>query len=253
MNINNPTKEQIFELRHLWTETFGDSETFLNQFFSTAFHPDRCRCVTIENEIIAALYWFDCSYQELPIAYIYAVATAKTYRRQGICHKLMADTHLHLNTLGYKGVLLVPANEPLFTFYKNLGYETCCYLQKFSCMAANNPISIRRIAKTEYASLRKKFLPQNAVIQEKENLDFLETQAELFAGENFLLTAYKKDDILYGIELLGNPKAAPEITAALGCGKGHFRIPGKEIPFAMYYPLEDSHLKPPTYFGLGFD
>lgn len=93
MNIDVPQINQIPALRALWKEAFGDTDDFLDAFFSTAFRPNHCRLVTVDGHAAAVLYWFDCLHMDKPIAYIYAVATAKAYRGQGLCHKLMENAH----------------------------------------------------------------------------------------------------------------------------------------------------------------
>ncbi len=253
MNINAPLPTHIPPLRSLWHHAFGDTEKFLNDFFQTAFHPDHCRYVYADGKIVAMLYWFDCLHRNKPIAYLYAIATDISYRGQGICHALMTDTHRHLSQLGYKGALLVPGNRKLFDFYENMGYQTSCYIREFSCENALKAVPLSQITKIEYAKLRRQLLPLDGVIQENENLDFLQTQTQFYAGANFLLAAHKEKDCLFGVELLGDTAAASGIVQALGCQKGTFRTPGEEIPFAMYYPLGNDTLKPPCYFGIAFD
>lgn len=252
MKIDAPPISYFPALRSLWREAFNDTEEFLNAFFDTAFHADRCRCVTIDDKVTAALYWFDCVHMGRHIAYLYAVATANEFRGQGICHKLMENTHRHLAGLGYEGVILVPGNEQLFPFYSSMGYQTCCQLRKFRCSGATEQIPLWQIEKNEYARLRRQLLPEGGVIQENENLDFLQTQATFYAGQAFLLAACESKDVLYGVELLGDETAAPKIVYTLGYAQGSFRTPGKGTPFAMYLPLGEC--KPsPSYFGLAFD
>ena len=253
MNIKAPASSNIPALRKLWKEAFSDSDEFLNLFFSTAFEPNRCRCLMIENNLIAALYWFNCSYGDKPIAYLYAVATASSHRGHGFCHKLLEDTHQYLKKLGYEGVILVPGTNQLFEFYQGMGYQTCCYRSEFQCQSVSGNIDIRRIEQYEYATLRRQLLPQGSVIQEKENLDFLETQAIFYAGDDFLLAAHGEADVLCGIELLGNLSVAPKLLHALGYSQGTFRTSGSEIPFAMFFSLGNSFLTPPSYFGFAFD
>ena len=255
MNIDMPLAHQLPELRALWKEAFGDTDTFLDAFFETAFSADRCRCVTLDGKVAAVLYWFGCEYEEQPIAYIYAVATLSAYRGQGLCHKLLENTHEHLAKLGYVGAILVPGSEGLFRLYESMGYQTCSSIRTFDCkvgMSADT-MDIRRIGTSEYTSLRRNFLPAGSVIQEQENLAFLETQAEFYAGDDFLLVACKNGDSLLGIELLGNEAHAPRILATLGYKKGTFRTPGQKIPFAMFYPLGADETSAPTYFGFAFD
>lgn len=266
--IGTPTHAQIPALRSLWKEAFGDTDDFLDVFFQTAFHPDRCHCITIDDQIAAALYWFTCSYQERPVAYIYAVATAKSHRGRGLCHKLLDYTHKHLEKKGYLGALLVPGSKELFYFYEGIGYRICsrqaileyhmpslavasyttdsatdvCSVTNASsdAGACSDNISgiataphdvLRRIHTSEFAVLRRQYLPEHAVIQEQENLTFLETQAGFYTGKDFLLTAAIQNGTLYGIELLGNASRIPEIIEALNCQKGTFYLPpSKQVP-----------------------
>ena len=51
MTIDAPKKQDIPALKALWQEAFGDEEAFLDCFFSTAFSPKRCRCVTLSGPV----------------------------------------------------------------------------------------------------------------------------------------------------------------------------------------------------------
>ena len=186
MKIDKPKLSQIPKLWGLWREAFGDTEEFLTAFYKSAFHVNRCRCVTIKEEIVASLYWFDCIYKDKKIAYLYAVATAKAYRGQGICKSLISDTHSYLLGCGYEGVVLVPGNRELFKLYEGMVYQTCSHMKEICCTAEGEGIEVRRVNQAEYARLRRQMLPEGGVVQEKENLDFLETQATCLAGDKFL-------------------------------------------------------------------
>ncbi len=241
-----------------------------------------------------------------PWAYIYAVATAKEFCGQGISHKLMEDTHEYLKELGYEGTILVPGDEGLFKFYESMGYQKGGEVREFHCMQDTEDdscckakselitasdlvqsekaslqgnwrkekipsLNYREIEKEEYARLRRKYLPQGGVIQEKENLDFLATQAKFYAGEDFLLVACRDGETLWGVELLVKEEMTDGIMdklrnmlSVLGYKEGYFRTPvgnlpnekqkyqGKKMPFAMYYALKQE-VQAPTYFGLAFD
>lgn len=253
MTIDAPKPFHVPSLRALWQEAFGDGDEFLDMFFRTAFSPERSRCVTVGDTAVAALYWFDCSYREERIAYLYAVATAKAYREQGLATLLMEDTHRHLKEMGYVGAVLVPGTRELFAFYQKKGYRICSRIGEFRSSASTRGVQLQRIGTSEYAALRRKFLPRGAILQENENLKFLEAQAEFYKGDGFLLAAMRKRDILYGVELLGNTAIAPDIVRSLGCTEGHFRTPDGDTPFAMYRTLGDPRLSRPLYFGLAFD
>ena len=239
-------------LRNLWKEAFGDSDAFLDQFFLTGFQKDHCRIATVNGSLASALYWFDCEVEGQRIAYIYGVATAKEFRGKGACHLLLTDTHNHLKELGYHSVMLVPGNESLIHLYEGVEYEICTKISKLECSANDMGLALYEISSSEYASLRRDFLPKLGVLQEQKNLDFLETQAKFYTGKNILLCASIENENLYGIELLGNVDFAPGILHALGCKDGTFRTPGKDMPFAMFHPLTEDAIEP-GYFGFAFD
>ena len=252
MNFEQPGKDQIPQLVRLWKDVFGEYDGFWDLFLNTAFSPDQCRCITEEGQVMAGLYWFDCSCEGDKIAYIYAVVTDPKHRGKGLCRKLMEDVHALLKEQGYASVLLVPAEEGLRDMYRKMGYEDCTTIGSLTCAAGENAIEIRNVGITEYAALRRKLLPEKAVLQEGVQLSFLAAQAQMFAGEDFLLAAYLEEDTLHGVELLGNANAAPGILRALGCEKGIFQVPGQEKPFSMIHKLREQVVVP-EYFGFAFD
>ncbi len=267
MIIDKPLPTQVADLRSLWKEAFGDTDTFLDIFFEKAFSYERCRCITLDNNIVAALYWFDCSQKNRKIAYVYAVATAKVYRNLGYGHALMEDTHTHLKSLGYDAVILVPGNAGLFHYYSGMGYQICSFIREFSCTVDNADVlsaaalqplqkkefSIQKIDSLAYTSLRRAFLPENGIIQENENLEFLKTQASFYTGENFLMACTMQKNTLFAIEFLGDTSVAPLILNSFDCSQGTFRTPGNERAFSMYYALSNHSLSLPAHFGFAFD
>ncbi len=252
MIIDLPSESDIPALRSLWKEAFGDSDEFLDSFMSTAFSPCRAMCATEDGKITAMLYWFDCECRGERVAYLYAVATAKEYRNQGICSALMERTHGHLSEKGYTGALLVPGSPELFAFYEKLGYKTATFVREFSVTAQKSNLQVKKIEKNEYAELRRCYLPDGAVVQENESLDFLDLQDTFYTGTGFLLAAHVEGRTLFGTELLGKSDRAAQIVGAFGLERGKIRTPGREKPFSMYKSLKESKT-PPTYFGLAFD
>lgn len=251
MKIDHPRPEQISQLRRLWKEAFGDGDAFLDLFFESGFAAHRCRCVEVNGQIAAALYWLDCRHEGRTIAYIYAVATGKAFQGQGLCAALMADTHKVLTQMGYAGAILVPGDEGLFRMYGKMGYKICSFICESTWAAGEKPAVLRPIGTEEFALLRRKYLPEGGVIQEGENLAFLSELTQFYAGAGFVFCASLEDGKLHVPELLGDLSAGPGILAALGAREGTFRYPGNDRPFAMYYPL--AHGPMPRYFGLAFD
>lgn len=280
--FGEPDEAILPQLRKLWKEAFGDSDAFLDCFYTTAFDKSRCRIaytssdastfktsvcsadIATEKSLAAALYWFDCNIGSQRIAYVYAVATSKAFRGNGACHLLLEDTHKHLTDLGYSSIVLVPGNEALVHLYEGCEYELCTKRSRIECVARDMGIKIREIDKNDYAALRRELLPAHAVLQESTNLDFLSTQAKFYTGEailsseectykkGFVLAAITENENVYGIELLGDTALAPGIVDALGCKDGTFFTPGKDEPFAMWHPLSEDAVEP-GYFGFAFE
>ena len=252
MNFEQPGKAQLGQLVTLWKEAFGEYDGFWELFLDTAYLPDHCRCITENGQPIAGLYWFDCICGYDKIAYVYAVVTDSRQRGRGLCRKLMEEVHALLKRKGYASVMLVPADEGLREMYRKMGYEDCTKIGELVCGAGESAAEIRSVGPEEYAALRRKLLPKGGVLQEGIQLPFLASQAQLFAGEDFLLAAWLDGNSLHGMELLGDPDHAPGILKALGCKEGKFQIHGDEKPFAMLHRLTEEAVIP-AYFGFSFD
>ena len=93
-----------------------------------------------------------------------------------------------------------------------------------------------------------KFLPEGGVVQEGENLRFLSSYAKFYDGTDFL-AAVSGEQI---VELLGKREAAAGILGALGVEEGSVRMPGADVPYAMFLPLKEN-VPMPSYFGFAFD
>lgn len=243
--------ERTEPLKELWKLAFGDSEAFVNRFFSDAYAPRRCRQASEDGRLAAALYWFDAEFAGQKFAYLYALATHPDFRHRGFCRTLMADTLDCLTARGYDGALLMPQGRALRDMYARMGFRDCCTVSEFTC-AAGEAVPVRKITASEFARLRREYLPPDGVIQEGANLSYLEGYACFYAGDDFLLTAASEGNCLIGTELLGNTAAAPGIVRALGFPRGGFRTPGGDVPGAMFRPLK-AGVKAPGYFGLVFD
>ena len=252
MKIDTPSIGRISQLRQLWQLAFGDDESFISTFFENGFAPERCRCITIGNQVAAALYWFEAGCMDQKVAYLYGVATHPAFRGQGLCAGLMKDTHAHLRTLGYHSVVLVPQKESLREMYRKMGYCDCTFVSEFFCTDDPFPAPMHCIDSSEYARLRRDYLPEGSVIQEGSNLTFLNACAKFYKGMDFIMAASREADNLFAMEFLGNRASAPGVLCSLGCAQGTFRTVGDNKPFAMFLPLTEDAAKPP-YFGFAFD
>lgn len=252
MIISEPNPGHMPQLRQLWKAAFGDGDDFLDMFYTTAYSPQRCRCILDEGRVAAVLYWFNCACDGQKLAYIYAVATDPGYRNQGLCRKLMANTAAHLKNLGYAGAMLLPQEPGLRQMYGKMGYAPCTNIGEFSCQAAGEPLELTELTAEAYAALRKTTLPPGSVIQEEENLSYLAGFAKFYQGPDFLAVAFREVDQAICCEFLGNVANAPAFLQALGAKNGTIRTPGTGKDFAMYASLRPNCPKP-RYFAFAFD
>lgn len=237
---------ETLALRTLWIECFGNAEGWIDSFFGTAFDSDHVCGLNRQGRLAAALCWMDVSCQGRKLAYLYAIATAPEFRRQGLCRELMKLTHEKLSKQGYVGAILVPADEGLRQMYGKMNYVNFGGIREITTRAGK-PCSMRQISPEEYAAARREYLPAGGVVQENGAIAYLAAGAKLYAGADFLL-AMSED---FGVELLGNTDAAPGILGALGLQEGTFRAPG-DSPFAMFRSLTRDGWTP-GYFGLAFE
>lgn len=193
------------------------------------------------------LYWLDGEYQGQTYAYLYAVATCREFQGRGICRALMEDTLSFLAGNRYAGAVLYPASEGLRAMYEKMGFRNWGRGETFPC-AAGEKIPVRRIAAEEYADLRRRYLPEDGLLQEGASLALLEKTTGLYAGDGFLLAANREGETLNAQELLGDRSAATGILAALGCGKGTFRRGA-----AVMGRILKADAPTPGYVGLVFD
>lgn len=252
MQIDFGLPHQIPQLAKLWHTAFGDTQEVIDGFFRTAYAPSRCRCVTADGQVAAALYWFDLRCRDQKMAYIYAVATAPEHRGQGLCRRLMADTHAHLTQQGYRGVLLVPEDPGLRRMYGSFGYQPGTTLREFTASAGDIPADIQVLSRDAFACRRRELLPPDGLLQEGENLTYLETAFRFYAGPGFLAVLHQDGDRVFCPEILGDPAAAPGLLRALGAKTGIFHCPGQGMDFAMFLPLHPEAVRP-RYFAFAFD
>ncbi len=242
----------IADLRRLWQEAFGDTDAFLDGFFTARFDRNRHHFIAENGIPVSALYWFDCELEGQKLAYLYAVATDQNHRGKGLARRLMTETHEILQKQGYAGAILVPGGQDLFAMYEKLGYRTVTTVSEIFAQQGRTPVMLTQIDARQYALLRRQYLPAKGVIQEGVALDFLQTYCKFYKGADFLMVASEDNGALRVQELLGNTAAAPGILQTLGYANGTFRAPGNDRDFAMFLPLTENCPKP-TYFGLALD
>ena len=246
MTIENPLISDIPALRALWKEAFSDSDTYLDSFFSLVFSPERALIIREDGDVLAALYYLDCSWNEKKVAYIYAVATKKAHRGKGLCKALMTELHNRVER-----TILVPADESLRAFYSRLGYRDFGGMEEILCYPGGTAVMAEKLTAESYAQKRRKMIPAGGVLQEGVFLPFLEENLDFYGGEGWLLATVKENDKVFAPEFLGDKTLLSGILKELQYKEARVRCPGK-IPFAMYRSADGGNSLP-GYFAFALD
>ncbi|MEG2491381.1 MAG: GNAT family N-acetyltransferase [Alistipes sp.] len=106
----------------LWQECFGDDDDFTDLFLLR--HYNRRNMLTIERdgEIAAMLHLLSFESELGRTTYIYGVATATKFRKQGLAAELMQKAMTQIVARGDDAALLIPSEEWLYGFYGKFGF-----------------------------------------------------------------------------------------------------------------------------------
>lgn len=188
------------QLMRLWQEAFGDSCEDTAFYFQNR-HRDDALLLWQEGDAVAGMLTMlpaalVCSGGALPIRYVYAVATAQTFRRRGISTGLLEYAHTWMRQQGVAASVLAPATPELFAFYGARGYEACFYAdQPTVSLPGDTPappgIVLSAATPSEYARIRNLGLAGGRpyVRWDTEALRFVLGSEQAAGGEAFCLRA----------------------------------------------------------------
>lgn len=141
-------KEDRPQVIRLWQEAFGDTQAEIEDFFSCCGSLLRICLWEEAGELAAQLVLLpvtlvrDGGKASHPAQYIYAVATKQAWRGQGIATKLLQAVGALLSAEQKAGIL-VPAQEPLISFYEKRGFKKCFSEEKIATTAlSKNKVTI---------------------------------------------------------------------------------------------------------------
>jgi len=121
----------IEEIKSLWKEAFGDSDEYLDFYFTQRFNPENARVIYENGRVVsmAHVYPYDIKTggDIAKGVYILGVATRVEHRGRGLATKLLNEIIEEQAASGVDMVFLIPANTPLFDFYGIMGFEDFFY------------------------------------------------------------------------------------------------------------------------------
>lgn len=117
----------VAELKALWSQAFGDSQAYIDDYFANIFQADHTLVLQIEGIIVSMLTRIPVSLHIRGISYpgkmFYAIATKGDYQGQGLASALIKYANQLETEAGQDFSVIVPAGPDLFPFYERQGYS----------------------------------------------------------------------------------------------------------------------------------
>lgn len=156
----------VVKLKQLWKDVFGDSQEYIDAFFSMFYSKENTLVYKAKGQVVAALYMvpFDISieHKSYTAVYLYALATIKEYRSKGIMAGLIQSAHEIGKKRGYIFSILIPADKSLYQYYERFGYNVRYYENRLLI----NKADIKNIC------LKEKVNSNAFVIRRLDNITF---------------------------------------------------------------------------------
>lgn len=108
----------------LWTEAFGDDETFVDSFLLHHYRRERMLTVECNGRTAAMLHLLPFRSELGRTTYIYGVATETACRNRGLAGQLLREAMRRIDAQGDDAAILIPSPEKewLHAFYEKFGF-----------------------------------------------------------------------------------------------------------------------------------
>ena len=178
------------EIYRNWEEAFLDTKEEISDLFETFAGKVRV-CILRKGDTVAAqLCLLPVKVMGHEAEYIYAVATNRAYRNEGLCTQLLKEVALLLKQEGKCGIL-VPADMKLQAFYKKRGFADFYFPESFIVRAdERQTVKMAPCTVKDYIKLRQiAFRGKNCVEMPEDILQY--------ALANYLSNGYRLSKIVW--------------------------------------------------------
>lgn len=263
--------EDMAQVIAVWTEAFGDTPPEIEADIAGFVGPENL-FVAGEAEVDAILSAVPCRMAGMSGAYLYALATRKERRGQGLMGELMAYSEEACRARGDSFACLVPGESSLFGYYERQGYHTSRLRRLEQRVEAGGPVVLNHLGAAAYAQERAAVLPAGAVTFDEGRFARLLGLAEAqgfacVAGSGAAAVYARREEALAVAELLARDEAAGEallsaLAAREGVRKAVLTLPveglwagqGTLQPAAQFKPLREGRALPEApYLRFGMD
>ncbi|MCD7929262.1 MAG: GNAT family N-acetyltransferase [Clostridiales bacterium] len=267
-------REEVPQLARLWKICFGDTDDYIDHYFSTYYRPERTLVLEDGGQLRSMLLTFPNVLvtgegREVPACYIYAFCTAPEVQSRGYGRRLLAWAEEQAARQGCRLAVMVPGEPSLFAFYETLGYRTI-FFHREQIFTQTEPATCTPVPcdGAAYAALREALLAGNPhMAYPPEVLDYQRSLCRRTGGDFFLwgdgLAAVETDgETLFCKELLtAHPQEAVNaLLAHFGRKRAVVRTPaGPECEakgFAVaksLVPGGNLQAEPTGYLAFAFD
>lgn len=171
-------KRHIDEICVMWCEAFGDKPDsvldcldFLLEYIFVA---------EIDAHAVSMAAAIPVTFGDASGRYVYAVATKKEYRGQGLSSKILEFLKDYIEKADEKFLVLVPAEESLFEFYEKRGFDASdVRVKKTLYNAENSNADAVQISAERYHEKREEYR-RNLIAFDVNTLAFAK---EMYDGE----------------------------------------------------------------------
>lgn len=224
LQVENKANEQFI---HIWQDAFSDTKEEILDLLKACEGRERILLWEEDGKTAGQCVLIPAMYLGEQIWYLYAVATAVHFRRQGVCTKLLCAVE-ELLAKEDSSAVLVPADDALAKFYEKRGFSPLFIGEKTVVTAGQNAVSKERdkdviscvdIADIDiktYLDLRKKEFSLSPAIELPKSLLTYAIRQHIACGGKLkkLIWNGREYGILY--EKKGSELFFKEITAADG-------------------------------------
>ncbi|MBS5787559.1 MAG: GNAT family N-acetyltransferase [Clostridioides difficile] len=126
MNVRYAIDKDIDDVKEIWSYCFGDTEKFMDYYFSKRYFKEHNVVVEQDGNIISSLqlgqYTINLNSNNYDTSYVVGVSTLPEARGKGFMRSMMNFTLEELYKRGEKVSILMPID---YRIYRRYGYEHC--------------------------------------------------------------------------------------------------------------------------------
>ena len=157
----------IVPAKAIWRKVFGDTVEYIDEFFRTLYTPGTGMAAFSGGKMAAHFFslpdleLLSPGHNALPVSYLIALAVSPEYRNYGLGSDVARETKKLAFAQGSSLACLMPADEPLFSWYERaIGSKPLFYVREREFAGFEYPTRpvLRNLSSAEYCALRERLL-----------------------------------------------------------------------------------------------